>query len=177
MSAPTLIKIALISDTHGYFGADVDKHLADVDEIWHGGDIGNTEAADHYESLGIQLRMVWGNIDGHELRIRYPEEIVFEVDGLKVLIMHIGGYPGRYNKRSYHLIKKNKPDIFICGHSHILKVIRDKENHLLHFNPGACGKKGFHKVRTMIKFDINAGKIENVRVIELAQRGKISHAG
>jgi len=165
--------IALISDTHGYIGKDVLKHVSDVDEIWHAGDIGNDETAEQLENIGPTLRMVWGNIDGPSLRAKYPLEQVFIADGLKVYIIHIGGYPGRIYKKAKDTIIKERPQLYVCGHSHILKVIRDQKHHLLHMNPGACGVAGFHKFRTMLKFDIANGNIENLRAIELGIRGKV----
>ncbi|MEZ4908888.1 MAG: metallophosphoesterase family protein [Saprospiraceae bacterium] len=161
------MKIGLISDTHSWFGDDVNKYLNNVDEIWHAGDIGDISTADKYKSLK-PFRAVYGNIDGHEVRIEYPEYNLFKVDDLKILMIHIGGYPGRYSPRARQLIQELKPDIFISGHSHILKIIPDKKNNLLHMNPGACGKRGFQKLRTLILFEINKNNIENVQVVELA---------
>lgn len=166
-------QIALISDTHSYLGADVIKHIKDADEIWHAGDIGDVATAEKLEQIGPPVRMVWGNIDGKPLRTDYPLEQVFTVDGLKVYIIHIGGYPGRLYKRAKETIIKEKPDLYICGHSHILKVMRDKKHDLLHMNPGACGVIGFHKFRTLLKFDINQGEISNLQAIELGLRGKV----
>lgn len=164
-------KIALISDTHSYFGEDINKYLVDCDEIWHAGDIGDIETFDKYENIG-NLRAVYGNIDGHEVRSACPEYIVFKIENHKVLIIHIGGYPGRYTPKARQLINRFRPDIFISGHSHILKIIPDKTNNLLHMNPGASGIKGFHIVRTLILFDLEDDKIENVRVVEIGDRGK-----
>ena len=161
------MKIALISDTHSYFEEDVNKYLRQVDEIWHAGDIGDLQTADNYRSIK-PFRAVYGNIDSHELRIEYPEFLSFEINGLKVLMIHIGGYPGFYSPRARQLIQEHKPELFISGHSHILKVMPDKKHNLLHMNPGSCGRKGFHSIRTLILFDIQAGNIENVRVVELS---------
>lgn len=168
-----LITVGLISDTHSHLGSDVTKHLKDCDEVWHGGDIGDEATADAIEALGIPVRMVYGNIDHKGLQSRYPKDLIFTIEGLKVYITHIGGYPGRYYSNPLSIIKEEKPDVFICGHSHILKVMPDKSNGLLHMNPGACGKKGLHKFRTMLKFDIVNGKVENLRAIELGLRGAI----
>ena len=168
-----MISIGLISDTHSDLAKDVTTHLRDCDEIWHAGDIGNIETADALENIGVPLKMVWGNIDNKELRNRYPKDLIFTVEGLKVYITHIGGYPGRYYKAPKRIIKKEQPGLFICGHSHILKVMPDHSNKLLHMNPGACGFKGFHKFRTLLKFDISNGKVKNLRAVELGLRGKI----
>ena len=161
-------KIALISDTHSYFGEDVAKYLKECDEIWHAGDIGDASTLDKYCNLK-PVRAVYGNIDGIDIRIDTPEYQFFTIEDLKVLMIHIGGYPGRYTPGARELIIRYKPDIFISGHSHILKIMPDKKYDLLHMNPGACGKKGFHKIRTLILFDLDNGKIENVRVVELAR--------
>ena len=165
--------IGLFSDTHGLLADDVISHLKDCDQIWHAGDIGNMETADKIESIGPPVHMVWGNIDGHELRKPYSLDWIATVNGLKVYMTHIGGYPGRYYKRVRTIIQKEKPDLYICGHSHILKVMPDKANNLLHMNPGACGIIGFHKFRTLLKFEIIEGKIKNLRAVELGLRGKI----
>ncbi len=158
-------KFLLLSDTHGTFDDFIEKYAVDVDEIWHAGDFGNLQTVEALEALA-PLRGVYGNIDGAEIRRIFPEYAFFDVEGLKVLMLHIGGYPGRYSKRARELIRQYKPDLFISGHSHILKVMPDKKHGLLHMNPGAAGKSGFHKVRTMIRFDIQEGKPVNLRVIE-----------
>jgi putative phosphoesterase len=163
------MKIALISDTHSYFDEDVNKYLMDVDEIWHAGDIGDLVTADKYKNIK-PLRAVYGNIDGHEVRSEYPEFRFFKAEELKVLMVHIGGYPGRYSPLARKLIMDHRPDLFISGHSHILKIIPDHKFDLLHMNPGSCGTKGFHKVRTMILFEIKGKSYENVRIVELASR-------
>lgn len=163
-------RIGLLSDTHGHLDERILHHLEDCDEIWHAGDIGNEEVATTLEKTK-PLRAVWGNIDGGKLRIWYRENELFVIDGLKVWLTHIGGYPGRYNPKIRSLIYEKKPDLFICGHSHIVKVMRDKKTpNLLHINPGAAGKTGFHNIRTMVKFDIIEGKIKDLKVIELGKR-------
>lgn len=162
--------VGLISDTHSYLGADVIKHLEDCDEIWHAGDIGDEQVIDQLEALGPMIRMVWGNIDHRDIRSRCPEVQLFDVRGLKVFMTHIGGYPGRYVKSAFATIEKEKPGLFICGHSHILKVIPDKERKLLHMNPGACGRHGLHQIRTLLKFEIRNARIEDLRVIELGEK-------
>lgn len=163
------MKIGLLSDTHSYFPEEILTHFADVDEIWHAGDIGNTAVADRIATFK-PLRAVWGNIDGHELRASFPMDLLFEVEGLKVLITHIGGYPGKYVPRVKQLLEQEQPHLFICGHSHILKVIPDKKLNLLHLNPGAAGREGFHKVRTLMRFQVQLSKIQNLEVIELGFR-------
>jgi putative phosphoesterase len=117
---------------------------------------------------------IYGNVDGHELRSQFPENQIFRCEGVKVLMTHIGGYPGRYNARVKKLILEEKPQLYICGHSHILKVVQDRKNNLLHMNPGACGVHGFHQIRTLLRFELNQGKIEKLEAVELGQRGSIS---
>tara|TARA_B100001057_G_C22661747_1_gene876190 strand:- start:83 stop:601 length:519 start_codon:yes stop_codon:yes gene_type:complete len=168
-----LKKILLLSDTHGHLDQKIIKYIDGADEIWHSGDIGTTSVIDEISKIK-PLRGVYGNIDGHLLRSRFPENQTFNCEGVKVLMTHIGGYPGRYNTRVRKLIVKEKPQLYVCGHSHILKVMKDRENNLLHLNPGACGIQGFHKLRTMLRFELNEGKIENLEAIELGQRGSLS---
>jgi len=162
-------RIGLLSDTHGFVNERLFSFFENVDEIWHAGDIGDLSTLDKYKSIK-KTRAVYGNIDGHEVRADSPEHLFFEVEKLKVLILHIGGYPGRYTPKARKLIAEYKPDIFVSGHSHILKIMPDKQNDLLHMNPGACGVKGFHAVRTIILFALDKGKIENVRVVEFEKR-------
>ena len=158
-------KILLISDTHGYIGDEIIKHINWSDEVWHAGDIGNLELCEKIKKHTI-LRAVYGNIDNHIIRKEYPEFDVFECENIKILMIHIGGYPGRYTKKAINLIKKHSPDLFICGHSHILKVLKDRKFNLIHINPGAIGKHGFHKVRTMISLEVERDEISNMNVIE-----------
>lgn len=166
-------QIALISDSHGKLDTLALKHVKDVDEIWHAGDLGGIEVLDQLEKIAT-VRAVYGNIDDHTVRNATQEMATFEIEGLKVVMTHIGGYPGRYYKGIGPYLTKTKPNLFISGHSHILKVMRDASKNLLHINPGAIGKHGFHKVRTLIKFDIDKAEIQNVRVVELGPRGKLS---
>lgn len=175
MSASTKkpFTVSLISDTHSHIGDDVIKHCIDADEIWHGGDIGDMATADKIEAIGPRVRMVWGNIDDALLRSTYPMDQIFEVQGLKVYMTHIGGYPDRYYKRVRTVIDQERPGLYICGHSHILKVMPDRQRKLLHMNPGACGIKGFHKFRTILKFEILDGKVNNLRAIELGLRSQM----
>ncbi len=166
------MKILLLSDTHGYLDEGILKHAAAADEIWHAGDFGNIELADQLQKIK-PLRGVWGNIDGKDVRIVYPLDNRFTIDGLDVWMTHIGGYPGHYEQRVRNILTAYPPQLFICGHSHILKVMRDAKYNMLCMNPGAAGVHGFHKVRTMIRFEINKGKIEKPEVIELGLRGKL----
>lgn len=148
-------------------------HLADADEIWHAGDIGELSSVEKYRKKKV-FRAVYGNIDDQSVKELFPLNLIFECEGLKVFMTHIGGYPGKYNARVLDIIRKEKPGLYICGHSHICKVMPDKENHLIHMNPGAYGHHGFHKIRTILKFEIKAGKIQNLRAVELGIRGVIS---
>jgi hypothetical protein len=164
-----MVKIGLLSDTHGYLPPQVFEHFSKVDEIWHAGDIGTIDVADTLEKFK-PCRIITGNIDGHELRIRYPEVLHFNIENVPVLMTHIGGYPPRYNQDSKSLILQYKPHLFICGHSHILKVMPDAQNNLLHINPGACGKQGWHKISTLVRFDVDNDRLKNLEVIELEKK-------
>ena len=158
-------KILLISDTHGYIDEKIIKYASQVDEIWHAGDIGDISVSDKLKKIK-PLRGVYGNIDDQKIRIECPLHNRFMCEKVNVWITHIGGYPKRYNPKILEELKSNPPDLFICGHSHILKVINDKKLGLLHINPGAIGKYGLHSVRTMVQFEINGKKIENLSIIE-----------
>lgn len=158
-------KILLISDTHGYIDEKIVKYANKVDEIWHAGDIGDISVSDKLKKIK-PLRGVYGNIDDQKIRAEFPLHNRFICEKVNVWITHIGGYPKKYNPKILEELKSNPPDLFICGHSHILKVMNDKELDLLHINPGAIGKHGLHSVRTMIQFEINGKKIENLSVIE-----------
>jgi putative phosphoesterase len=164
------MKIGLLSDTHSYLDPKVFDYFADCDEVWHGGDVGDESLLDELEAFK-PLRGVYGNIDDTAVRKRLPLNLDFEVEGLRVFITHIGGYPGRYTPRVRKLLDETKPGLYICGHSHILKVMMDKKRHCLHMNPGACGKHGFHKMRTLLRFNVADGRVENLEVIELGLRG------
>ncbi len=166
-------QIALISDKHSYDGADMMKYLKDCDEIWHAGDIGSLESIKSLRDL-CPFRAVYGNIDGHAVRAEFPLELQWECEGMQIYMTHIGGYPPKYYKRVRAKIKEIHPDLYICGHSHILKVMPDRDNDLLHMNPGAYGHHGFHKIRTILKFQIDNGSIKNANVVELGLRGKLS---
>jgi putative phosphoesterase len=161
-----MVKIGLLSDTHGYLDDAVFKHFENCDEIWHAGDFGTIELADKLAAFK-PLRGVYGNIDGKELRLDYPEHLRFKCEEVDVWMTHIGGYPGKYNPSIRQEIYTNPPKLFICGHSHILKVIYDKKISCLHLNPGAAGKQGWHKLRTMLRFCISEEKIHTLEAIEL----------
>ncbi|NOY48670.1 MAG: metallophosphoesterase family protein [Chlorobi bacterium] len=160
-----MTKILLLSDTHGYIDDSILKYVKQADEVWHAGDIGNLKVTDAIKALK-PLRAVYGNIDDAKTRIEFPEHNRFMCEQVDVWITHIGGYPKRYDMRVRETIKQNPPDLFISGHSHILKVIPDKKLNLLHMNPGAIGIYGLHKVRTMLRFTIDGKKIDNLEVIE-----------
>ena len=161
--------IGLISDTHGFLDDSVFKHFENCDEIWHAGDFGTIEIADQLKAFKPLLG-VYGNIDGQDIRLSYPEHLKFTCEDMKVWMTHIGGYPGKYNPKIREELYRNPPEIFISGHSHILKVIFDKKINCLHLNPGAAGKQGWQKVRTLLRFCISEKKISNLDVIELANR-------
>ncbi len=162
-------KILLLSDTHSHIDDVILKYINQADEVWHAGDIGDLMVTDTIKKLK-SLRAVFGNIDNHEARKEFPLNNRFFCEGVDVWITHIGGYPGKYNVAIREEIKKNPPKLFICGHSHILKVQFDKQLNLLHMNPGAAGKHGFHQVRTMLRFEIDGDKIQQLEVIELGVR-------
>lgn len=166
------MNILLLSDTHSYIDDKILEYASQADEIWHAGDIGDLKVTDDL-SKKARLRAVFGNIDNHDIRNVFPLHQKFEVDGINVWITHIGGYPKRYSPAIREEIKRNPPDLFISGHSHILKVMPDKALNLLHMNPGAVGKHGFHQKRTMLRFEINRGKIENLEVIDFGKRGQL----
>nr|WP_294900184.1 metallophosphoesterase family protein [uncultured Pedobacter sp.] len=162
-------KIGLISDTHSYLDDAVFKYFDDRDEIWHAGDFGTLELADKL-ALFKPLKGVYGNIDGKDVREVYPEHLRFNCEDVDVWMTHIGGYPGRYSPNVKPEIYTKPPKVFISGHSHILKVIYDKKIECLHINPGAAGKQGWHKTRTLIRFSISENKIHTLDAIELANR-------
>lgn len=161
-------KILLLSDTHGYIDDNILKYVTLADEIWHAGDIGNHSVTDAIQKLK-PLKAVYGNIDDAKARQEFPLDQRFFCEGVDVLITHIGGYPGRYDRRIFAEINKNPPKLFISGHSHILKVMPDKKLGLLHMNPGAAGKHGFQKVRTMLRFEIEGLDIKNLEVIQFGK--------
>lgn len=158
-------KILLLSDTHSYIDDTIIKYVNQSDEVWHAGDIGDLKVTDTIKALK-PLRGVYGNIDDAKARAEFPEHNRFNCEEVDVWITHIGGYPPRYNNRVREMLKANPPDIFISGHSHILKVMPDKKLNLLHINPGAIGIYGFHKARTMVRFEIDSKQINNLEIIE-----------
>jgi len=165
--------IGLISDTHGYLDQKVFHYFENCDEIWHAGDIGSEEIISQLQAFK-PLKAVYGNIDGGVVRRILPEEIIFECEGLKIYMIHIGGSPGKYNAKVKQAIKENQPAIFVCGHSHILKIITDPVfKPMLYLNPGAAGVHGFHQERTLLRFKIDAGKLSEMQVIELGKRSLI----
>ncbi len=161
--------IGLLSDTHGVFDAPFRDFLSPVDEIWHAGDFGGIATAEAIAEFK-PLKAVYGNCDGYDVRLEYPLFQLFDCDGAKVLMTHIGGYPGRYDPRARALIDEHRPDIFVCGHSHILKVVNDFKRNMLVINPGAAGIQGFHTVRTALRFRIEAGDIKDMEVFELDRK-------
>ncbi len=164
-------RIGLLSDTHGWLDENIFEYFKSCDEVWHAGDIGNMEVVERLEAFK-PFKAVYGNIDGGLLRQEFPLNLRFECEGVDVLMTHIGGYPGRYNKRVQEIIQTNPPKLYICGHSHILKVMSDKKYGLLHINPGACGNHGFHKIRTIVRFSLFESNIKDLEVVELGFRGK-----
>ena len=164
-----MIRIGLISDTHGFLDDAIFKHFENCDEIWHAGDFGNLTLANQLLQFR-PLKGVYGNIDGPEVRAVYPEEIRWKAEDVNVFMKHIGGYPGRYATEVKAELTKQQTQLFICGHSHILKVIYDEKFHCLHMNPGAAGKQGWHKQRTVIRFVIEGKEMKKCEVIELSPR-------
>lgn len=158
-------KIGLLSDTHGHIDTQIFEFLKSVDEVWHAGDIGDVDIFDGLVE-DKQLRAVYGNIDDFRIRQDFPQVLIFNIEKIKVIMTHIGGYPNKYAPGIVQLLKKEKPNIFISGHSHILRVIYDKKLDLLHINPGAAGVNGFHKVRTMVRFIVDGKDIKDLEVWE-----------
>ena len=164
-----MTRILLLSDTHGHIDDIILKYAKDADEVWHAGDIGDLAVTDALSEVA-SLKAVHGNIDDHVIQREYPTHQRFFCENVDVWMTHIGGYPGRYDRRIREKIKANPPQLFISGHSHILKVMNDKQLGLLHMNPGACGKRGLHQVRTMLRFTIEGKDIRDLEVIELGKR-------
>lgn len=164
-----MTKIGIISDTHGYLDEAVFKHFEQCDEIWHAGDFGNVALAEQLSSFR-PLRGVYGNIDGNDIRSIYPEKLFFMVEQVPVFMQHIGGYPGRYAPGVKDNIRAQPSKLFISGHSHILKVMYDDQLECLHINPGAAGKQGWHKVKTLIRLVIDGSTMKNCEVIELGNK-------
>ena len=165
------MKIGLISDTHGFPDTSVFEYFKNVDEVWHAGDIGTIEVLETFREFKPTVA-VWGNIDGGRLRVECQEKEVFEREGVRVLLTHIAAKPPKYNKKVLGYVKQYQPKLLVCGHSHILKVMPDTENKLLFMNPGAAGRHGFHRVKTLLRFELEDKEIKNLEVIELGLRGK-----
>lgn len=163
------MKILLLSDSHSYIDDRILEYAKNADEIWHCGDFGNLEVIEKLENIK-PLRGVYGNIDGTEIRKIFPEVLRFKCEEVEVLMIHIGGYPNKYTPLAKKEISEKAPKLFISGHSHILKAMYDQKNSLLHLNPGAMGKVGWHQMRTMMRFEINGDQIENLEVIELGKK-------
>lgn len=165
-----MVKIGLLSDTHHYFDPQIQTYFGECDEIWHAGDFGTIAIARQLGKIA-PVRGVYGNIDGNDIRAEFPLTLKFELEGVRFLMTHIGGNPGRYALPIRREVEENTPDVFICGHSHILKILRDRDaNNMLYINPGAAGKHGFQLYRTMVRFEINDGKLQNMEVITLGER-------
>jgi len=164
-----MTRIGLISDTHGFLDENVFTHFENCHEIWHAGDFGTTDLANRIASIK-PLKGVYGNIDSNDLRAIYPEQIVFMCEGVKVMIRHIGGSPPKYNPETRKELIRHQPLLFISGHSHILKIMYDDMQQCLHMNPGAAGKHGWHKMRTLIRFVIDGKEMKDCEVIELGKR-------
>lgn len=161
-----MTRVGILSDTHGVLDQRVFEFFKHCDEVWHAGDIGSEDVLDALENFK-PFKAVFGNIDSHQLRNRAPRELVFHCEDVKVYLTHIGGYPKRYDMQALQALKKYQPQLFVCGHSHILKVMFDKELKLLHINPGAEGNFGFHQKRTMIRLVIDGANMRDLEVIEL----------
>lgn len=167
------IRILLLSDTHSYIDKDILHYVSSVDEVWHAGDIGVPEVLHVIETEAPMVRFILGNIDVATDFKNGAYQNIFTCGGLRIFMVHIGGYPGRYARGIPQQLDQEMPDIFISGHSHILKVMPDKKRRLLHINPGAAGKHGFHIHRTMVRFDISRGAVENLQVVKLGKRSAI----
>ncbi len=162
-------RIGLLSDTHHFLDENIFRHFEKCDEIWHAGDFGTIEIANRLNAFR-PLRGVYGNIDGQDIRGVYPEKSIWFCEGVKVLMTHIGGYPPKYNPAVKKELEASRPALFICGHSHILKIIYDERLQCLHMNPGAAGQQGWHKVRTLIRFTVDGSHMKDCEVIELGKR-------
>ena len=167
------MRVGLLSDTHGFLDDTIFTHLENCSEIWHAGDIGSFDVLDRLQTFR-PARIVFGNIDGPEIRSRLPEDLQWSVEDVQVYMTHIGGYPSRYDPRAKKELAHRKPNLFICGHSHVLKVMHDTKLGLLHINPGASGHAGWHSRRTIMRLDIEAGNIRDIEVVDLGPRGRKS---
>ena len=164
-------RIGLLSDTHSYWDERYEKYFADVDEVWHAGDIGSTELAERFQAFK-PFRAVYGNCDGGDLRRMFPDLLRFKCEDADIMIKHIGGYPGNYDRSIVGRMYTSPPDLFISGHSHILKILYDKTLRCLHINPGAAGLQGWQKVRTLVRFTVDGKEFKDVEVIELGEKKK-----
>lgn len=170
------MRIGLLSDTHGYLDPRVFDHFKQVDEIWHAGDIGDKQVTDSLAAFK-PLRAVFGNIDDQPLRLQFAEDLFFELEGFRIWMTHIGGAPPNYNPRVKRILLQQPCDIFICGHSHILRVKRDdRQGGMLYVNPGAAGNHGFHQMKTLLRFELADRQIRNMEVVELGKRGQLPRA-
>ena len=165
------MRIGLLSDSHGFLDDAIFTHFDACDEVWHAGDFGPVAVVEQLRAFK-PLRGVWGNIDGAEVRLEMPLDLAWECEGLPVYMRHIGGYPGAYEKGVRNLLEQKRPGLFLCGHSHILRVMRDTKLGILHMNPGACGHHGWHATRTLLRFSIDDGRVHGVEAIELGPRGR-----
>ena len=163
------MRIGLLSDTHGFLDEAVFEYFAECDEVWHAGDFGSLELLRRLKEFR-PLKGVYGNVDGAEIRAEVPSELEWECEGVRVYMTHAGGYPGHYEAKAKRQLLKRRPDLFLCGHSHILRVMRDPSLGLVYMNPGACGRHGWHIVRTLLRFNVQAGKISEAEAIELGPR-------
>jgi putative phosphoesterase len=166
------MKIGLISDTHGYLDPRILEHFKQVDEIWHAGDIGDAAVLHQLQSLK-PVKAVYGNIDDKDIQLLAAEDLWWTCEGVCIWMTHIAGAPPNYNPRIKKTLKEKIPQVLICGHSHILRVLKDPKHNLLYINPGAAGNHGFHHMKTVLRFDVTQGTIKNMEVIELGKRGKI----
>lgn len=165
-----MTRIGLLSDTHGYFDPQLNDLFKECDEIWHAGDVGHHEVYQALQRICKVIRIISGNIDGKQIRGIAPEELFWKVENRTIFMKHIGGYPDKYTPSIRKQLIELQPDIFVCGHSHILRVIYDKKLNVLYLNPGAAGKEGFHVVRTALRFTIETDKVKDMEVIELGKR-------
>lgn len=163
-------RIGIISDTHSYWDDKYEHYLGSCDEIWHAGDIGSMELAERFEAMKPTFRAVFGNCDGYDLRRRYPEILRFKCEDVDVLLKHIGGYPGHYDPSVMHRLYMSPPQLFVAGHSHILKVQFDKTLNLLHINPGAAGLQGWQKARTVVRLTIDGARMTDCEVVTLTEK-------
>ena len=167
------MRIGLIADTHGFLDESLFEYFSECDEVWHAGDFGGAEVLERLRQFK-PTRGVYGNIDGQDIRSQLAEDLHWTCEGLRVYMTHIGGYPGRYDPRAKKILLSAQPGLFICGHSHILKVMRDSKLNLLHMNPGACGRSGWHAIRTGLRFTVTKGKVVDLEAIQLGKRGQCS---